>query len=835
MGALTCHDEQVTFESGSDAEGLFGVDSEAGRTAAAVDWSATALGPVNGWAPALRTGVRAMMAAQVPMLLLWGSELIQIYNDANRVILGDKHPAAMGQPVRLSFPETWAYTQPLLDDVLRGVSVFRDDQLLLLRRAGYLEETHWRFSWSPVPGDAGAPGGVLAIAQDRTFEIVGRRRLDLLHRLATVGLRGASSAHVVRRVVGALREVRETVPFAAVYLASEQSPILELAGGYGARRGTRALPRQIEPSSDHPYRQAWREAEQRDIPAPRARLEPGPIGPSTPTTLRVYPLGASTGHPTGVLVLGLNPYRTPDSRYLEFLTVAAEHIDSLLERARRAERDALEAKRLVRVDAARTRFYQNLGHEFRTPLTLVRLATSQLRPQLTAPEDQANLSTIERATAQVNLLVEGALAFSQAGPVLAAPRPARVDLTATTGLVVGMFRSAILGAGLTLELDLEPVGEVAIDPEAWTRILANLMSNAVKYTPEGGTIAVRLHRVDARIRLVVQDSGIGIAAQDRWRLTERFQRGSHARTLPEGGLGIGLAIVAELVSVMDGTLEIAGEVGRGSVFTVSVPAAPLPPEPGPGARPGDRMPSPLLAGLPAPAEALAGAAETRSVLVIEDDVDLLGYLEATLVGAGWRVHAVTDPAAARPGGGDPDVVVSDVVLQGKSGLDVVRDLRAAGSTTPVVLLSARAGLEDVIEGLMCGADDYITKPFEPTELVARLDVLHRMARRHEQDLEQAATRIGNLESALGSNRRIGFAIGILMATERITEDQAFARLREASNRRNLRLPDVADQVVQTGWLRDPEPTEPTAPPRRRSTAASGPQTPGTRDPRSGGS
>ncbi len=802
-----CHDDRVADRGGCGVGDLFPLDSAAGRAAAAVDWAATSVGPIATWSPSLLTIVRVLMASRMPMMLMWGPQFVQIYNDANSQILGDKHPDAMGSPAAESFPESWPATGPMLETVRRGgPTIYREDETLLLQRAGYLEETHWRFSWSAVPGRPGEIGGVLAVAEDRTGEILARRRLDLLHRIAAIGLDRQAPDVVARRAVAALGEVRASVPFAAVYLGAPSGGPLALVAAYGARRGSRVLPLSLAVDSQHPYAEACRSGRVGVLAVGRRdRLEPGPVGPRTAEELRIFPLRDSQRRRIGVLVLGLSPYRIPDSRYAEFFALAAEHIASLLGEALQREGTEREVQRLARVDAGKTRFYQDVGHEFRTPLTLIRLALGEMRAG-TSGADQRHLDTIERALAQMTLLVEGALAFVESVPLVAAPQAVAVDLEALTRAVVGMFRSAAEAADLSFTLDLDPMDPVSIDPDAWTRIVANLVSNAVKYTRFGG-IVVRQHRDDEQwIRLSVEDTGIGIPVAERAQVFDRGHRSTRSVSAISGGLGLGLAIVDELVQALGGTVAIAGDPESGSIFTVRLPIRPEDAAPTATHFPPQRSEAAFVAGLtPAdqPGDPGEASSERRTALVIEDDLDLLGYLQELLTRAGWQVHTAVDAQAARECPVPADVVVSDIVLPGTSGLEFVRELRSRGATTPVLLVSARAAVDEVVEGLLSGADDYLSKPFEPAELLARVDVLDRLARRHAAELDAAASRIDGLNEALGSNRRIGFAVGILMAREGLTEEQAFARLREVSNRSNLRVRDLADRVVETGWLDPP--------------------------------
>ena len=177
------------------------------------------------------------------------------------------------------------------------------------------------------------------------------------------------------------------------------------------------------------------------------------------------------------------------------------------------------------------------------------------------------------------------------------------------------------------------------------------------------------------------------------------------------------------------------------------------------------------------------------------------YLRHLLADDGWAVDAVASVDAALRAD-PPDLVVSDVMLPGASGVDLLRMLRAdpALRRIPVILLTARTGADSAAEGLRWGADDYIVKPFEPTELLARVRVHHELAQLRDYALNEAENRENNLRKALASNRQIGVALGVLMAREKLTEQQAFDRLREVSQRENRKLRDVADDVVLTGSL-----------------------------------
>jgi DNA-binding response OmpR family regulator len=205
------------------------------------------------------------------------------------------------------------------------------------------------------------------------------------------------------------------------------------------------------------------------------------------------------------------------------------------------------------------------------------------------------------------------------------------------------------------------------------------------------------------------------------------------------------------------------------------------------------------AELPAPAELPAGR-----ILLVEDNIDMRDYLSRLLRADGWHVQAVGTVEEALATSTIPDLVLSDVMLPDRSGLELVKLMRQtpALARIPVILLTARAGAASASEGLRAGADDYIVKPFAANELLARVRTHHELARLREYALNRAEEKAANLERALASNRQIGAAMGILMARHRLTDDQAFDMLRKASQHRHVKLRDVAEEVTMTGEISD---------------------------------
>jgi signal transduction histidine kinase len=430
-----------------------------------------------------------------------------------------------------------------------------------------------------------------------------------------------------------------------------------------------------------------------------------------------------------------------------------------------ANRDLRDANaRLGELDAAKTAFFNNVSHEFRTPLTLM------LGPLEDSLADAADpLGSRQKARVELALdnalrllkLVNALLDFSrlEAGRMSASYAP--LDIAELTGELAAMFESAAGKAGIRLVIDCPRLSEPAwVDRDLWEKIVPNLVSNAFKFT-HAGEITVRVREEAARVVLEVADTGVGIPEAERARIFERFHRVAGARGRTNEGTGIGLALVRELVELHGGRVSVESEVGRGTTFRVEIPkgfahlpahavsekaadagkgrdAAAHAAEAARWSRPSAKAPS-------APdAAALKPASPPRAqVLVVDDNPDLREYLRGLLTPV-YEVATASDGLAALEAvrARRPDLVVSDVMMPRLDGFGLVRELRADPSTAflPVILLSARAGEESAIEGLHAGSDDYLVKPFSARELLARVRThveLARMRRAWTLELEHA--------------------------------------------------------------------------------------------------
>ncbi len=731
----------------------------------AFDWSRTPLGAPASWPPSLRTALSIVLGSRYPMFLWWGPDLINLYNDPYAPVLGARHPAALGLPAREIWKEIWSTVGPQSEAVLqRGEATWNEDLLLVMRRHGFVEETFFTFSYSPVHIEDGSVGGMFCVCNETTARVVGERRLAALRQLGALP-RTASPHAACEHAARILEANGRDVSFALIYLLEPDGARARLHAASGLPAGHPAAPELLALDESPPSPAPWPLADalggrtrRLDGLASRLALPGGPWPEATDTAL-LLPLKGPHGPPLGVLVAGVNPRRPLDDDYLGFLDLVAGGIASAIGDARAYAEERARAEALAELDRAKTAFFADASHELRTPLTLL---LGPLEDELAAhPAPSENLRLALRNARRLHKLVNALLDFARLEGGRLRARRAVIDLAARSAELAGHFRSAMERAGLRFEVDCPPLpAPVAVDPELWEKVVLNLLSNALKFTLRG-SVRLALRERDGRVELSVSDTGSGIPAAELPRLFERFHRVRGTAARSHEGTGIGLALVREIARLHDGEVAVRSEEGVGSTFTVTLPfsapataeavAPPPPHHPPDSAQVGlhieetERwLPEPDLPEAPAaPAEP---AARPR-VLVVEDNADMRGYL-LRLLSPHYQLELASDGLAAWENieRGAPDLVLSDVMLPRLDGFGLLQRLRADARTRalPVVLLSARAGEEARVGGLEAGADDYLVKPFTARELLARLRSQIELARIRRESSERIAHILENI-------------------------------------------------------------------------------------------
>jgi len=749
-------------EQGSDR--LFPGDSELARLMRDLDWSTTDLGLPDTWPEHWRTAIRLCLTSRIPVVMYWGPNFTVLYNDPYISFLGEaKHPYMLGRPGKECWAEIWDTICPMLESVVAtGEATWSEDVLMFFARRLPLEEVYVRFTFGPLlAADGRTVDGIFCPCTETTEQVVGARRLETLRKL---GMRPAEARSVIaacREAAGALAENPYDISLAAVYLVDDSAARLNLIASAGLGDG-HPFPRSVSlDSDDSPWSFASvfatrQPKEIADLGAFANRLRGGPRNEPTRKAL-VLPIPAATaGVNVGILVAGVSARRILDGPYRTFFDLVAGHLGTAIADAKAYEEERKRAEALAQLDRAKTKFFSNVSHEFRTPLTLM---LSPLEDALDAPSRTlagAPLEMTYRNALRLLKLVNTLLDFSriEAGRVQASFEP--VDLARLTSDLASVFRSAIERAGLTLTVACEPVAEpVYVDRELWEKIVMNLLSNAFKFTFQGG-IGVRLRSMADRVVLEVSDTGTGISQEELPRVFERFHRIEGARARTHEGSGIGLALVQELVRLHGGEIHVESALGKGTTFTIALRF-------GADHLPADRLGAPRSgtstsirsAAFVDEAMQWLSADEVWSqpttqkemdrdvrILLADDNADMREYV-ASLLRERWTVEAVGDGMAALAAARErrPALVLTDVMMPGLDGFELLRELRNDPATRaiPVIMLSARAGEESRIQGLEAGADDYLVKPFSRRELLARVAARLDLQRlRSTLDAERAA-------------------------------------------------------------------------------------------------
>jgi signal transduction histidine kinase/CheY-like chemotaxis protein len=724
---------------------------EMGSLIRSMDWSKTALGPISSWPQSLRTSVSLCLSSTFPILIAWGPETIQIYNDSYRPICGAKHPQSMGENFRIC----WETALPVVGDKFsrgeQGEGTYITDQRMFLDRYGYLEETFMTFSFAPIRDESGGIGGIFHPITETTEKMLSVRRTQVLRDLG-VSLGKAKSVQEIGNVTASQYNAYQLdLPFMLFYELKDDE--LQLINSSGLEAGTK-----ITPLSFSLQDKMWPLAEViaqeqcmvvTDLGERFGAFSCGPYD-EAPHTAMILPMKVSGQTEVfGFIIAGVSVCRALDETYLNFYDQLAATYNTAISNVYAYEQEQKRAEALAEIDRSKTAFFSNVSHEFRTPLTLMLGPLEELLEDKKLDSHQRDqLEATHRNARRLLKLVNNLLDYSrvEAGRVQAVYQP--LDLSELTTDLASSFRSIIEKAGMNLLVECPPSAiRYYADRQMWEKIVLNLLSNAFKYTLEG-TITVSLEHQGNAAVLAVRDTGVGIPEKELPHMFQRFHRVENTAGRTHEGTGIGLSLVNELVQLQGGEITVSSVEGKGSCFVVKIPA-------GKSHLPAEQVNEntketdnsaikgafikeaySLLqdeAGI-SPADVSISTGDmslhadhtvdkATKILIVDDNQDMRNYLVRLLNPYFTIVTAVNGKEALKKISLYlPDLVLSDVmmpVMDGKAMLEEIRN-DDENMRLPVIFLSARAGEEARIDGLNAGADDYLVKPFSAAELLTKV-------------------------------------------------------------------------------------------------------------------
>jgi PAS domain S-box-containing protein len=753
----------IPHEKNSKASFLEG-GGEMGELIRAFDWNKTPLGGIENWSQSLKNTVALILNNRFPMLLWWGPDYISIYNDAYIPILGTKHPWGLGKPVKECWSEIWNILKPLIDIPFSGgEATWMDDISLLINRKNFIEETHFTIAYSPVP-DTNAPGGiggVLATVNEITESVIEKRQMETLKELGKNLSSVLVENEVYIKAVEALSINLADLPFSLVYKIEHDKSTASLIAASGIEKDHPELIPVVD--LKNPIRKTKNIAlaanENKIVESEndgRWKNLPKGIWDVMPQRYVHIPVKTASKFPCAILSVGLNPYRQLNDSYKNFIKLIADQLSLCVSNALAYEAERKRAEALAEIDKAKTVFFSNISHEFRTPLTLMLGPLEDLlnrtQSRLT-DEERDKIETTHRNSMRLLRLVNNLLDFSRIEAGRAKAQFQLTDISKFTRDVAGSFRSAIENAGLHFNVNCEIITQpVYVDRSMWEKIVLNLLSNAFKYTFTG-SITVSLSTRDNKVELSIADTGVGIPQEELPNLFQRFHRVQNVTGRTYEGTGIGLSLVSEFVKMHGGNISVRTRVNEGSVFVTSIPTG--------------RMHLPveqiveseidaevrLADAFLEEADSLIGAPvhiktdptknvhDASHILVVDDNPDMREYLKNVLDRSFTIVTAENgSDALQKMQEQAPQLVISDVMMPVMDGIQLLKAIKENKKfeRIPVILLTARAGEESRIEGYQVGADDYLVKPFSTKELLARITAqlsMHKKIEENEKQLE----------------------------------------------------------------------------------------------------
>ncbi|HEX6890679.1 MAG TPA: ATP-binding protein, partial [Chryseolinea sp.] len=692
-------------------------NSKMGRLIAHFDWSKTPLGPIDSWSQSLRTTVSLMLSNRFPMLLWWGKDYIGIYNDAYIPILGAKHPWGLGKPVRICWSEIWPTLKPLIDRPFNGgEATWLDDLMVVLNRHGFPEETHFTIAYSPVPDEDALNkiGGVLATVTETTDKVVGERRLNLLRNLGADTMESTTKEEICKIFAQVVGNSPYDIPFAMFYLSDEERKNLRLVSFAGVKVGESISPAMVRLDKKHrqllPYAEVFESGELEvieQLPRKFSYIPDQPWSDIAHTAVVIPIPSAQRKHNVGVIVAGISPRLPFNSAYRSFFELLTSQVARAISHAIAFEEERKRIEALEQIDKAKTVFFSNISHEFRTPLTLMLNPLEELLLRTDSNLSSAEKESIEtthRNALRLLKLVNSLLDFSRIESGKQQANFVRVDIVNYTKNLVSYFRSVVEKAGLKLVVKTSKIKQpVFIDRQMWEKIVFNLLSNALKYTLHG-SITVELKESKGNVILKVKDTGIGIPHEELPNLFKRFHRIQQSGGRTFEGTGIGLSLTKELVHFHKGEIRAESKLNKGTTFIVSVPSGKKHLSVGaisfPSRRNGRTIASEgVQDAFIEEAQALleAGDSETLgnvtlakdrpNVMVVDDNADMRSHLKSILSGnfnvvtAGNGRDALTKMRDQLP-----DVVITDIMMPVMDGIELLRTIKSNKSTANIPVI-----------------------------------------------------------------------------------------------------------------------------------------------------
>jgi PAS domain S-box-containing protein len=734
---------EIAFNTTAQTPSFFAGGGKMGELTRSHDWSKTPLGDVDNWPQSLKSAFSICLNSNFPIAIYWGKQLTLLYNDAWSPIPGNKHPWSLGKSAKEVWPEIWDALEPQFQMAFGGVPGGSKNALLPMERHGYTEECYFDFTFTPIYGEGGNVEGVFNAVIETTNTILNERQLETLRALSNLESQSKSVNDILFAASRALEKNNKDFPFGIIYRIDQENKIAFPLSYSGVDAQQKVFPDEIDLQKITPntanFLNAYvtKKITVSENNNRRKNLPTGGWDKQATHFIHIPIVSQQSNFPIAIFSAALNPFRKFDATYQQFAQLISDQISTEVNNVLVLEEQKRRAEALAEIDKAKTAFFTNISHEFRTPLTLMLGTLEELldrKASITNTENEL-IEMTYRNSLRLLQLVNNLLDFSRIESGRARARFQLVDIAEYTAGLAANFRSVIENAGLFFHINTSRIIQpVYVDREMWEKIVLNLLSNAFKYTLEGG-ITIDLDTRNNNLELKIIDTGVGIPAAELPKMFERFHRVQNVLGRTYEGSGIGLSLVNELVKLHGGKIDVSSQENKGSVFTVCIPL-------GRDHLPVEQIVSDSYDASKSLSEAFIEEAnallsspvvneaknehakiKVNTILIVDDNADMRNHITKLLESDYNVLTAVNGrDALTKIEEHHPSLIVSDVMMPVMDGFQLVKSLKENPTTQiiPIILLSARAGEDAKIEGYETGADDYLVKPFSAKELLARI-------------------------------------------------------------------------------------------------------------------
>ncbi|MBB5645799.1 PAS domain-containing sensor histidine kinase [Pedobacter cryoconitis] len=509
--------------------------------------------------PTLKTSLGICLNSGFPIAICWGKDFTFFYNDQYSLILGEKHPKALGSPTEIVYAEIWDTLEPQLTSVISsGITIKLPDAPFLLYRNSYLEECYFDYTLSPIYNAEGKIEGIFNVVIETTNKVIGQRRSQLMNKLIKIENTAQTLEKCINNCKMVLNEEQQEIPFYLIYL-KRKDKIYALAASGG-----------IDQPIDHhkwPVEDLLKSGNTVFLDSIADYLAEPIITfyPEPCCEAAIIPLKNQNAPISGYMIVGLSPRKKNDTDYKQFIENVGSVIGNCLS-------SAFSFDEFLSLEIEKENLLRIVSHELKAPITSIK-GYAQLVMRVSEKKwDDDSFKLLIKMTSQINklnLIITDMLDGTNFNS-------GRIHVTVTEFGFDNLVKKIVneiytSNSKHNIQIELGCINLYNGDKTRIGQVISNLLSNAIKYSPNGGNILIRTSEDNEKISFSISDQGIGIRKAEQQKIFERFYRSIEITRYPYPGMGLGLFISNEIIKLMGGKLWCESEEGKGTIFYFTLP------------------------------------------------------------------------------------------------------------------------------------------------------------------------------------------------------------------------------------------------------------------------